>query len=250
MINAFLSALSFYTRIPVPRRIHFNEEDLNKGTRFLPLIGIIVGGFSAGILYLTHLVFSYPTAVVCSLIASVFLTGAFHEDGFSDTCDGLGGGWTIEEKLRIMKDSRVGAYGLIGTVLLFLLKFCLMVELGETRIIPALFIAASGSRLVPVYLISFLPYVRTDETSKAKPLAKKIGFFGTVLATITVAVTFFIVNPYFLILCAVLIILAGLFALFYKRKMGGYTGDMLGAGQQVSEVILYALLIISWKYFL
>src|SRR5215213_7826698 len=110
-LRLLFTALQFYTRLPVPRWVGYSETALNQATRYFPLIGWLVG-LLAGATWLigTYLV-DAPTGLLLSMMASVLLTGAFHEDGFADVCDGFGGGWTKEKILLIMKDSRLGAYG-------------------------------------------------------------------------------------------------------------------------------------------
>jgi len=127
-IQVFFTALMFYTRIPCPAWVNHDEEFLNKATRYFPLIGWIVGGLAALTFYGSSFIFSKEVSILFSFAISVLITGAFHEDGFADVCDGFGGGWTKEKILDIMKDSRVGAYGAIGIVLLFLLKFALLLN--------------------------------------------------------------------------------------------------------------------------
>ena len=127
-LHIFFTALLFYTRIPCPKNIDHNPDYLNKASRYFPLVGWIVGGISFSVYYLSSFLFPSQIAIVLSIIAGILVTGAFHEDGFADVCDGFGGGWTKEKILLIMKDSSIGAYGAIGLVLLFLLKFQSMSE--------------------------------------------------------------------------------------------------------------------------
>lgn len=249
-MNSFLSALSFYTRIPVPARVHHSTESLDKGTKYLPLIGTLVGAFGAAVFMLSSLLFSRETSLIFSIAATVLLTGAFHEDGFSDTCDGLGGGWTAAEKLRIMKDSRVGAYGLIGTVLLLLLKLSLLKNQPAGYTWQGIVIAHTVSRLVPVWLIKVLEYVRLDETSKVKPVAKKMGTGGLIFATLTaVGITAALHYQLLPVLVAVPLLITG-FSIAFKKQLGGYTGDLLGASQQISEITVLAGMTVLWKFFL
>src|SRR5436190_7873550 len=127
-LHIFFTALLFYTRIPCPKNIDHNPDYLNKTSRYFPLVGWIVGGITFVVYYLSAFIFTIEIAVILSIIAGILITGAFHEDGFADVCDGFGGGWTKEKILLIMKDSSIGAYGAIGLVLLFLLKFQSMSE--------------------------------------------------------------------------------------------------------------------------
>ena len=121
-LHIFFTALMFYTRIPCPKNINHHPDYLNKASRYFPLVGWIVGGISFLIFYMTSFLFSVEIAVLLSMITGVLVTGAFHEDGFADVCDGFGGGWTKEKILMIMKDSAIGAYGAIGLVLLFFIE--------------------------------------------------------------------------------------------------------------------------------
>ena len=123
-LQLFLAAVMFYTRIPVSQNVGYSEVSLQKSIRYFPLIGWIVGGLSA-LLFLGLSLLPLPTTVVVllSMVASIWVTGAFHEDGFADVCDGFGGGWTKEKILAIMKDSRLGTYGAIGLFLLLLCPF-------------------------------------------------------------------------------------------------------------------------------
>src|SRR6478609_3085615 len=127
-LHIFFTALLFYTRIPCPKNIDHNPDYLHKASRYFPLVGWIVGALTFIIYYLSSFLFPSQIAIVLSIIAGILITGAFHEDGFADVCDGFGGGWTKEKILTIMKDSAIGAYGAIGLVLLFLLKFQSMSE--------------------------------------------------------------------------------------------------------------------------
>jgi len=131
--NCFLTALLFFTRIPVPKSYQYKETYSSPSSKYLTLIGWIIGGIAGAVFYTTSLLFPIEIAIVLSMISTVFFTGAFHEDGFADVCDGFGGGWGKENILKIMKDSTVGAYALIGTSLLLLLKFNALVALEYNR---------------------------------------------------------------------------------------------------------------------
>ena len=120
-IHIFFTALMFYTRIPCPKNIDHDPEYLNKASRYFPLIGWIVGGLSFLVFIFFEELFTVPIAVVFSIVASVLVTGGFHEDGFADVCDGFGGGWTKEKILLIMKDSAIGAYGALGLILILII---------------------------------------------------------------------------------------------------------------------------------
>lgn len=254
----------FYTRIPCPKNINHDPDYLNKASRYFPLIGWIVGGICFGIYYLSSFVFSVEIALILSIIAGILTTGAFHEDGFADVCDGFGGGWTKEKILLIMKDSAIGAYGAIGLVLLFLLKFRSLIQLitniqdSEFTIhhspftIFLLFVSAhSVSRLSAISIVFTHQYSREDASSKSKPIAKSFtwkevvgaSFFGLLPL---VALSFF--QWQFLLTLIPVFIVRFFLARYFQKWINGYTGDCLGATQQVCEVIFYLSIIAIWKF--
>lgn len=251
-LGYILTAVMFYTRIPCPQWIDHNPDDLNKATRYFPVIGWLVGGIS----FLSFLLFNFlltpDIAILLSMVTGIFITGAFHEDGFADVCDGFGGGWTKEKILSIMKDSRSGAYGVTGLCSILVLKFISLQAIYESEPTIFLFVllaAHAFSRFCAVMLMSMSRYVRENEDAKAKPLAKKIS-----TAEILPAFCFGLI-PLFLfqnIISTVLIILplAGTLYLrwYYHKWIGGYTGDCLGAVQQIAEILFYLSILILWKF--
>ncbi len=239
----------FYTRIPVPKGIDHSGDTLNKSTRYFPLIGWIVGGFAALVYWLSYFVFPDSISIILSMIASVIITGAFHEDGFADVCDGFGGGYSTKKKLTIMKDSRVGTYGLLGLLFLISLKYFLLFE-QQLSLIPLLISVHALSRLAPVILIYRLDYVREDALSKIKPIGRKIKIAELLTAIIFAVLPLLLLGFWGFILIVPLLIIQWLTGWFFKRHLGGYTGDCLGAAQQISEIILYACILILWTYFL
>jgi adenosylcobinamide-GDP ribazoletransferase len=260
-LHIFFTALMFYTRIPCPKNIDHNPDYLNKASRYFPLIGWIVGGVCFGIYYLGSILFTLEIALILSMIAGILTTGAFHEDGFADVCDGFGGGWTKEKILLIMKDSAIGAYGAIGLVLLFLLKFKVLYDLVSTSEIVnlqssikylLLFVSAhSVSRLAAVSIVFTHQYSREDASSKSKPIAQKftwkevVGalFFGLLPLVI---LSFF---QWQLLLALVPVVITRFFlARYFQKWIDGYTGDCLGATQQICEVVFYLSIIAIWKF--
>lgn len=251
----------FYTRIPCPKNINHDPDYLNKATRYFPFIGWIVGSVSFLAFSLFSLFLSTETAVILGMIASILTTGAFHEDGFADVCDGFGGGWTKEKILMIMKDSAIGAYGAIGLVLLFLLKFKLLSEsilIYQTDIpvsvfqIYLLFISAhSLSRLAAISIVFTHQYSRDDASSKSKPIAKNYSwkevfgsfFFGLIPVF---ALSYF---NYKILLALIPVFLTRYYlARYFQKWIDGYTGDCLGATQQVCEVIYYLSILFVCKF--
>lgn len=234
----------FYTRFPINQIQGWSEVMLNKSTRYFPLIGIIVGGVGAMIFSGSIFIFPVSVAVLLSMIATVFFTGAFHEDGFADFCDGFGGGLTKEKILEIMKDSRIGAYGTIGLIMILGLKFLSLTQFEITRI-PLILIAGHAvSRMFPVLLIYSAEYARLDASSKTKPVGKADSLFSLLLALVLGGSTLFLLSwiEVFVVI-TVLLLLFFIFRLYIIRKLGGYTGDVLGALQQLCEVVFYCSIL-------
>jgi len=246
--HIFLTAVMFYTRIPCPSWVDHSADTLNKATRYLPLIGWVVGGFAAGIFYLAQLIFPLSIAILFSMISSIWLTGAFHEDGFADVCDGFWGGWTKEQKLNIMKDSRLGTYGAAGILMLLLTKFFMLSSIASQQLPLIIITGHVLSRLTPVLVIFSLDYVREDAQSKAKPVSKQIKVTDVLVAfCLAVASLSFYGYSMLLIIPGVFIINWGL-GRYFVKQLGGYTGDCLGASQQLSEVFIYILTYLIWQY--
>lgn len=247
-IEIFFTALMFYTRIPCPKWVTHDPEYLNKATRFFPLMGWIVGGICALVFIGTDFYVGTPIAILLSIIAGILTTGAFHEDGFADVCDAFGGGWTKQKILDIMKDSRVGAYGVIGMILILLLKFTALSAIPFSMMWIVLLAAHSFSRLCAVLVVATSQYVRENDDAKAKPLAKSITAKEIIPAIVFGLAPLFLFQQLEILVVLILPLLGTFFLRRYFHKwIGGYTGDCLGATQQVTEILFYLNLLVFWK---
>jgi adenosylcobinamide-GDP ribazoletransferase len=255
-LDIFFTAMMFYTRIPCPKNITHNPDCLNKATRYFPLIGWIVGLISGLVFIAFFQILPVSIAVLLSMIASILTTGAFHEDGFADVCDGFGGGWTKEKILKIMKDSAIGAYGAIGILLLLVLKFTVLVEVLSAQSNPVaiilIFITAHAlSRWAAATIIFTHNYVREDELSKSKPIAKSYSWkevFGTTFFGLLPLLYFIYYNYKVILVLLPVFVFRWYLARYFKKWIGGYTGDCLGATQQVCEVVFYISILALWKF--
>ena len=243
-IKLFFTALMFITRIPVPKWVGYSEENLNKCNRYFSLVGIIVGACGALVYWGASFLFPSSVAVLLSMVSTILLTGAFHEDGFADVCDGFGGGWTKEKILEIMKDSRVGAYGMIGMVLLLLLKFLALSSLPVPFIVPALIAGHSISRTLAVSTMYNLSYVREDELSKSKPVTKNLHIVDLWITTIIGLISFLLFKNWTIFFTIIPLLITKVWLdRYFKKWIGGYVGDCLGTMQQVTEVVFYLSII-------
>ncbi len=243
-LKIFLTALMFYTRVPVGNIKGWSEEMLNKSTRYFPIMGWIVGSVGALVFWMLSGVLPLSVSLVLSMVATVLFTGAFHEDGFADFCDGFGGGYTPQRILEIMKDSRIGTYGTVGLLFMFVIKFLALSHIEAERI-PVILIAGHAiSRVFPVLLIYSSRYARLDASSKTKPVGKADSLYSFLFAIVTglLALVFLSLDE-MIISVAVLMLLTFFFRKYITRKLGGYTGDVLGALQQLSEVFFYLCIL-------
>lgn len=241
-IRRFFIALAYFTRIPVPAWVGWSATELNRAARYLPLVGLLVGLIAAGWLYLCIQFVPLRPALLLSMIASLLLTGAFHEDGLADSADGFGGGWEKDRVLAIMKDSRIGTYGATALLTALLLKFFALEALNSFALL-ALPVVHASSRTVALMLMASMNYVREDDSTKAKPVAQGLGpaewLTGLLLGLAPLAAAY---TLGWLPLRAVLALLGAsavsglVWAAYIKRRIGGYTGDALGACQQIAEL--------------
>lgn len=251
-LRIFLSAVMFYTRIPVPSWTGHSEDQFAASIRYLPLIGWIVGGIGALVILGAGYLFPPAVCALLSVAATVWVTGAFHEDGFADVCDGFGGGWTTERILDIMKDSRLGAYGAIGIMLLIGLKVATLTALLGYNLsygIAAGLLAHILSRLAAVTIVHTHTYARKDAGSKVKPVSKGISTVGLIVASIWVIPALLLIDSWSILTVLPLIYLVREYlATYFQRWIGGYTGDCLGAVQQVTEVVTLLYCLALWRY--
>lgn len=249
----FCTALMFFTRIPIPWKIPYSEEIMNQSQRYYPLVGIIVGAIVGTIYYGLQFILPPELSVLLSMVSGILLTGGFHEDGFMDICDSFGGGYGKEQILHIMKDSRVGAYAVLGIILLLATKFFSLFTIQD--IYPVYFItisivAHSSSRFLSSLMIYSHPYVSDLDKSKSKPLANKALPYSNIFISLGISLLPYLLLPNYLFLLALPIGFLGYYFLarYFNKHIGGFTGDCLGCIQQVCEVIIYLSCIVIWNY--
>lgn len=239
-LEYFFGALRFFTRLPVPAWVGHSIEQLNRASRYFPAVGLLVGLIGGFVWLVASLFWPKTIAILLALSATILVTGAFHEDGLSDMADGFGGGWEKHRILEIMKDSRVGSFGVVVLVLTLLGRFMVLVELPDTWVFMALVAGHAVSRFCAAFLMFIMDYVREDADAKAKPLATRITPLELDIAGATALLPCLLL-PFWNLPMA-LLLAAGvtwLLARFYRRWIGGYTGDCLGAVQQAAELAFY-----------
>ena len=242
-------AVQFLTRLPMPRDLDPGPEALGRSAPYFPVVGAIVGGLLGalgwGLWSHTALGPAACAALVC--VAGVGLTGAFHEDGLADAADGLWGGWTREDVLRIMRDSRIGSYGACALGLALMVRLVALVEMAPGAWPAALVVAHVVGRTSSLPLIFGLPYARAEDPGQAKPLIEGLGprrlWAGLVVAGALCAGAAGWVGPAALAwMCGIV----GLTGWYYRRRIGGITGDCLGATNVLCELAALVWCAATW----
>lgn len=236
-IRYFLVALQFLTRIPVGRIDGFETAWLDRSAKYFPLVGVIVGVIGSAVIVATTPLLPQPLPMMLGLCAALAATGAFHEDGLADTADGFGGGQTREQRLEIMKDSRIGTFGTLALVLMLAIKATALMQIGPIQMIFAFIAAHAAARLACVVVMRVMTYAGDTGAAKVKPLATAVtgrelavaAAFGLLPGLLLLKLVTF---TFALVIAA---LAAALLTHQSKRLIGGYTGDVLGAIEQVFE---------------
>ncbi len=238
----FLTAMQFLTRIPLPTS-PYEQDSLARAVKFFPVVGLFVGG-SAALFHqlLTPHLPRFVTALLV-IVFLVFITGCFHEDGLADAADGFGGGWTREQVLVILKDSCIGSYGGVALTLSLLARVLLLASLQLNQIAAFLIAAQVLCRWTTLPLSYYLDPARRDAETWAGQGARIAGLTtrstliaGTIFSFATAGV---VLRMRALPAIAGAILLSLLSGLYYKRRIGGVTGDCFGATNQFTEVFVY-----------
>jgi adenosylcobinamide-GDP ribazoletransferase len=234
-----LAAVQYFTCLPVPACVGHDQTLLDDATRYLPAVGVLVGGIGALTLMAAQLLWSEPVALVVSMLATIVVTGAFHEDGLADTVDGLGGGRTAARALEIMKDSRIGAFGAIALVLALLLKYAALASVPARNAAVLLITGHAASRAAAVLVMIGMNYVREGDQSRTKPVVQNVSPVSVVIAIGTSVVAAIPSGPRALIGGGAVAVFVGCWRWYLRRRLNGYTGDCLGAAQQIAECCFY-----------
>lgn len=249
-MTALLAALGLLTRVPIRRA--FSESEVAGATAFYPLVGAAIGASQAAVLWVAVVWLPAPAAAggasrapsmvlaVCLVALAVWITGALHVDGLADTADGLGGGRSREEVLAIMRDPRVGAYGAVAIVLLLLLKVACLDALIQRRAatIPLL-VAPIAGRWAMAALGWWLPYARTDGGLGAVARGSGAGR-GLAIATASAALLLTaLADCHAVVFGTIAVGVTLVTGRAYRRRVGGFTGDTLGATGELTEAAVW-----------
>jgi adenosylcobinamide-GDP ribazoletransferase len=239
------SAVMYLTRLPVPSRLTKANPPVTVIAPYFPVVGVLVGSIGALTFQGVAAVLPHEIAILMSMATTIYMTGAFHEDGFADVCDGFGGGWDKERILLIMKDSRIGSFAAVGIVLILGLKYQSLMHISVSEVAKMLIAGHAISRAMPVAMSCFLENAR-DVVSRtdAKPMFQSQSLLQGGVAMLFGMVPLIVLHGGAMFwLLAPLVAVTFLMARFFKHWIGGYTGDCCGAVQQVTEVVFYLSVI-------
>ncbi len=244
MIDGLVLAIQFLTRLPVKKCVDFNDKNLSKSILYYPFVGLLIGGFGA----LVYYIFAYLNDRIASffaLLAMIVITGGLHLDGLSDSFDGFLSCRERDRVLEIMKDSRLGSFGVLALVLDILLKYILISSI-EGNMFLILGLSYANSRLIIAYLISAKRIAKAEGIGymfyKSKP--KKYALFGGIIYIVMLL----FVDPIYLIPLFFSFIPGQIMANIAYRKIGGFTGDVYGATIELCEIVslLTFLGVLTW----
>lgn len=240
-VRGLRAAIGFLTRIPVGR-IDPPDAGLSRSTMWYPLVGAIVAAVGVATWWVGTTTLGPAAGAVLSVVATVLVTGAFHEDGLADTADGLWGGATVDRRLEIMRDSRMGTYGIVALISDLLLRVAILLAFGAGDLADVARVLVAGhvvGRASPLVLELALPQVRPD--SKSAHLYP-VGPAGMAVANGTVGVAVVACTGWWapVVLAAAVVPVLAVRGVA-KRRIGGITGDMFGAGVALTNLTVTAV---------
>ena len=246
-MNRFLAALQFLTVIAIPWRRGIQTDEVGRSAGYFPLVGLIIGLILVGLNWLLGILLPPMVVNALLIVFLVVISGAIHLDGFADTCDGLGGHKTVEDRWQVMHDSRAGAFGIVGIVLLLMVKYVSLTSIPEVWLMTTLILMPVTGRWAMTYALFAYPYARDTGLGKAFKQGTTWPRF-TLATVIAVAIATAIAQ---LVGLAVLFfgwVVTLVTAAYLKRKFKGLTGDNYGAINEVAEVSVLIFIIILAKF--
>jgi adenosylcobinamide-GDP ribazoletransferase len=250
-LPAFLTAVQFLTRLPVPGGMNRPGADpalLRRSVVFFPLVGGLIGLCTGAVIWGAAHVWPMPVAVLLGLAVEAVLTGALHEDAVADCCDAFGGGCSREDVLRILKDSRIGSFGAIGLILAVLLRVGCLAAVDRSDLLPVVIVSAALGRWAGLVMMALAPPL-VDREGLARNVGERIRwrqvFLGTVLAG--PAVLWEAWREPIRFGCGLAAVLLGTcaWAWYVRRRLGGTTGDCLGFACYLGQVLFLLAAVFS-----
>ena len=234
----------FLTKVPAPK-IPWSPQILQESVNFFPLVGCILGAFVGGFFYISSTLWPTSICALLSLALMVWLTHGFHYDGLADSADGYGGGYNKNKIIVILKDSRIGTYGSLALILSLAIQANCLTQMQPIQALKSWILVAGLARITPLLVMYFHTYGGDEEHSKAKPLAQNVRFLHILFALLcAIGFSLLLLSPLQWVCALFSLSCVYLYIHFLAQKTQGYTGDLLGASEQISETVLFLILII------
>jgi len=236
-----LAALIFFTRIPFWRIADIPKEYYKNVVVYWPAVGWLTGGISCLVLYTAAQILPFAVAVILMFIVRILITGALHDDGLADFCDGFGGGTSREKILAIMKDSHIGTYGVIGLIFYYLTTITLLQSLPLTLACTSVLAGDAWSKCCAARLIDFLPYARKKEEAKNKLIYNNMKITERIISLLLGLIPLLALSchPVYITAAIMPVLASAMLIVLMKRRINGYTGDCCGATFLISELMFF-----------
>ena len=244
-MKIFILGIQFMTSLPIPININVKREDFQKIVAFFPAIGLIIGLFEAFIYYISSRFLTHNSASFMAIVSHIIITGAIHIDGLGDTADGIFSGRNREKMLEIMKDSRLGTFGALAIIVVIVGKVIMIMEMPKHMIITVLIVAPVIARTMNIFLMYNRKYARQTEgmgdlfigvlKKENYIIALILGVLITIILGGLTGMKMFVISFIFTIL----------FRNYTEGKLGGITGDILGASDELNEFLIYLAMCIN-----
>ncbi len=245
-MKKFLQALSFLTILPVGQRLPQEGKLLARSMPFFPLVGLVIGLLLALGYFLLSFLFPKPLALWLTIGLLAFLTRCLHLDGFADTVDGLASGGTREKILEVMRDSRIGAFGVISLILLIGGKYIALDQIPSLSIPYVLILMAVIGRNSMVLVCYRSPYARSSQ-GLGKPFAENLGAREMILSFASAfGIALLLMGLKGIVVFLGICLFSLVYRFFFIKKLGGVTGDILGAANELTELLCLILLVIQF----
>lgn len=243
-MKRFLLMMQFFTRIPINKALDIEEDDFSKGIVYFPMIGLIVGGLTYLVYYVSSLFFQDFVSFIFVLLTSTLLTGGLHLDGLADTCDGLFSARDKERMLEIMRDSRIGTNGALGMIFILGLKVALLLSVSKELLLPAIVLMPVIGRTTMAVVMYKGKYAREGE-GLGNLFVGKTSLSSTIISLFLAIMSIYFLLSYIGVVALALCILLAFYLRYtFTMKLGGLTGDLLGAINETTETFFLLTLVL------
>jgi adenosylcobinamide-GDP ribazoletransferase len=246
-MKSLILAIQFLTRIPINIEIETKEDSFANSVLWFPVVGLLIGAFNALVYWLLSMVLPGMLPIVCTVLANVCITGALHVDGLADTCDGIFSARKRDKMLEIMKDSRIGSNGSLAIVFDMLIRIAILLSIPADKVIWVIFAAPIASRALIPLLMKLSIYARAEGGMGGLFLGKQTWNRTLIAFAAGMIMVWASLNFVGLASFAVAMLAIILYRSYIYSKIQGMTGDTIGAGNEIAEIVFLLSAAIIWR---